>query len=268
MRPRHPFNNPAPSGSAASWPAAPMASANAGARSSVSRPISPSTCFSSFRANAMRPRSREPDIAPPRSSKVSVLAVSDAREDRLIFCASEFDGWRLNRGARLTPRTARLTLALGSAAHGSAVPCASASNPAPDILAFSRSGARHTPATDPSNCAGPSPPAIARSRPSKASNERPRSEDSFDSMLNSPRCSASRSIARIAETSGFTVIAAMPFSCGASSSKATRALARSARSAFLSTSSFSLRRAGPGLASIALSREASAGASGAIKAVI
>src|SRR6266436_594014 len=162
MRPRHPFNNPAPSGSAASWPAAPMASANAGARSSVSRPISPSTCFSSSRANAMRPRSCEPAIVPPRSSKVSLLAVSDAREDRLIFCASESEGCRLNSGARLTPRTARLTLALGSAPHGSAVPCASASNPAPDILAFSRSGARHTPATDPSNCAAPSPPALAR----------------------------------------------------------------------------------------------------------
>jgi hypothetical protein len=87
-------------------------------------------------------------------------------------------------------------------------------------------------------------------------------------MLNSPRCSVSRSIARIAETSGFAVIAAVPLSCGASSSSATRASARSARSAFLSTSSVSLRRAGPGLASIALSRAASAGASGAIRAVI
>ena len=67
----------------------------------------------------------------------------------------------------------RLTLALASCAHGSAVPCASASSPAPDSLAFSRSGARQTPVTDPSNCAGPSPAAIARSSPSSASSARP-----------------------------------------------------------------------------------------------
>ena len=61
MRPRQPFENPEPSGSAASWPAAPMASANAGARSSVSRPISPSTFFSSPSVSASaaaQPRAR------------------------------------------------------------------------------------------------------------------------------------------------------------------------------------------------------------------
>ena len=134
MRPRQPFNNPEPSGSAASCPAAPMASANAGARSSASRPTSPSTVLSSSSVTARRPRSREPEIALSRSSKVSLLPASETRDDRLMFCASASDGLRSNSGARLTPRSLRLTLALGSAAHGSAVPCASASSPAPAHL--------------------------------------------------------------------------------------------------------------------------------------
>ncbi len=268
MRPRQPFNSPEPSGSAASCPAAPMASANAGARSSASRPTSPSTFFSSSRVITMRPRSREPAIALSRSSKVSLLPTSETREERLMFCASVSDGLRSNSGARLTPRSLRLTLALGSEAHGSAVPCASASSPGPDILAFSCNGARHAPVTDPSNCAGPWPAAIPRSSPSKTSNEPPRSEDSLDSMPNSLRRSVSRSIPRMAAISGSAVIVATPLNCGASRSSTARALARSPCSEFFSRSSVSLRRAGPGLVPIELSRDTSAGASGAIRPVI
>ena len=59
---------------------------------------------------------------------------------------------------------------------------------------------------------------------------------------------------------------ATPLSCGASRSRTARALARSACSAFLSRSSASLSRAGPGAVPIALSRDASDGANGAISA--
>ena len=268
MRPRQPFDNPKPSGSAASCPAAPITSENAGARSSASRPTSPSIVFSPSSLNAMRPRSREPDIALSRSSKVNLLPISDTREDRLMFCASPSDGLRSNSGARFILRALRLTPALGSDAHGSALPCASTSSPAAHILAFSRSGAFHAPVTDPSNWAGPSAAAMVRSSPNKTSNERPLSEESFDSMANSLRRSASRSIPRIAAISGLAVIVATPLSCGASRSRTARALLRSGCSEFLSRSSVSLRRASPGPISIDLSREASAGASGSISPVI
>ena len=112
-----------------------------------------------------------------------------------MFCASVSDGLRSNSGARLTLRTLRLTLALGSDAQGSAVPCASASRPAPDSLAFSRSGARHTPVTDPSNCAGPSPAAIARRARAAPATHGRCSDDNLDSTPISLRRSASRSIA-------------------------------------------------------------------------
>ena len=71
-----------------------------------------------------------------------------------------------------------------------------------------------------------------------------------------------------ATMTGFAAIVTTPLSWGASRSSTARALARSACCAVLSRSSDSLRRAGPGLAPIALIRAASAGASGAISPVI
>jgi hypothetical protein len=138
----------------------------------------------------------------------------------------------------------------------------------PDILTFSRNGARHAPVIDPSNRAGPSPAAIARLRPSNASKAPPRSADNFVSRPNSLRLIASRSAARMAAISGFAVMVAVPLSCGASRSSTARALARSACCAFLSRSSVNLSRADPGAGPIALSRAASVGASGAISPVI
>ena len=195
MRPRQPFENPEPSGSAASCPAAPMASANAGARSSVSRPTSPSTFFSSPSVSAMRPRSREPAIALSRSSKVSRLPASETRDDRPIFCASVIRRLEIRTAApRLALRTFKLTLAFGSGAHGSAVPCASASSPVPDIFTFSRSGARHTPVTDPSNCAGPSPAAISAIEPEQRQQGTalPRRQFRFEAELAAPERSRDR----------------------------------------------------------------------------
>ena len=137
--------------------------------------------------SARRPRSREPAIAPSISSKVSLLPASDTRDDRLIFCASLSDGLRSNSGARLTcdlqidvglrrppPRDRRCLVPRRRAR-------------CPVRLRFSRSGARHTPVTDPSNCAGPSPAAIARSSPSRASSDAPCSDASLVSMVTSLR---------------------------------------------------------------------------------
>jgi len=121
----------------------------------------------------MRPRRREPAMALSRSSNLTLPRVSDTREDRFILCASASPGLRSSSGAKLTPRTLTLTLALGSAAHGSAVPCTSASSPVPDSFAFSRNGAPQTPVTDPSNCAGTSVDATVRSSPRTASKTRP-----------------------------------------------------------------------------------------------
>ena len=73
---------------------------------------------------------------------------------------------------------------------------------------------------------------------------------------------------RIAATSGLAVTVVTPLSNGESRSIVARALARSACSAFFSTSSVNLRRTGPGPAPIASIRETSDGASGWIKAVI
>ncbi len=268
MRPRQPFSSPEPSGSVASRPAAPIASAKAGARSSVSRPSSPSTFRSPSSVTAMRPRSREPDIALSRSSNVSLLARSETRAERPMFRASASDGCRPNSGARLARRTFRPTLALGSTAQGSAVPCASASRPAPDIFAFSRTGACHLPVADPSNCSGPSPAAMARSSPSRASSALACPDDSFDSIAMSLSRSLSRSIARSAASSGAAVTVATPFNCGASRSSSARASARSRCPDFLSRSSVNLSRAGPGDAANELSRVASAGASGATRPAI
>ena len=70
--------------------------------------------------------------------------------DGVDFICANTDAQALkNSGAKLTLRTFKLTPALGSGAHGSAVPCASASNPVPDILTLSRSGAFQVPVTDP-----------------------------------------------------------------------------------------------------------------------
>ena len=92
------------------------------------------------------------------------------------------------------------------------------SSPLPVSFAFNRNGEPHMPATDPSNCAGPSLAATARSSPSSASKMRLRSDDSFVSRLNAVRRSASRSIPPSADNSGIAVSVALPLSCGASRS--------------------------------------------------
>ena len=51
----------------------------------------------SSRVNDRRPRSREPAIAPSRSSKVSLLPRSDTREVTLIFCISRSDGFEIEQ---------------------------------------------------------------------------------------------------------------------------------------------------------------------------
>ena len=172
-----------------------MASAKAGARSSASRPTSPSTLLSPSSVSATRPRSREPAIAPSRSSKVSLLPgqrharrqadVLRQRVGRLeIEQRREIDAANLQADAGLGLRRpgfgGALRFGVEAGSRQSSI--------------FSRNGARHTPLTDPWNCAGPSPAAIARSSPSSASRARPCSDDSFNSMLISLRRSLSRSI--------------------------------------------------------------------------
>ena len=168
--------------------------------------------------------------------------------DRLMFCASVSDGLRSSSGARLALRTVRLTLALGSGAHGSAVPCASASSPVPDIFAFSRSGARHTPRHRSFELRRAFAGRDHAIEPEQRQQATALLRRQFRSRCRS-RCapSASRSMPWTAATAGFAVIVATPLSCGASRSSTARALARSACPAFLSRSSASLRRAGPGL---------------------
>ena len=189
------------------------------------------------------------------------------REDRPIFCASVSSGLRSSSGPKSALRTFKERLALASGAHGSAEPSASASSPVPEILALSRNAAPHAPVAVPSNCAGPSPAATVRLRPSSASKVRPCPEDNFVSIPTSLRPSAPRSMPWIAATAGFAVMMVVPLSCGASRSTTARTWARSACPALLSRSSASFRRAGPGIVPIASSRAASDGANGAIKAV-
>ena len=202
-----------------------------------------------------------------RSSKVHLLPATVRRAVSATFCASLSAGLRSSSGARLALPILRFMPALGSCAQGSVVPCASASRPAPKIFAFSRTGAPQAPLAEPSNCAKPSPAAMARSRPSNARSERPCSDDSFDSTATSLRRSISISMPLIAATVGLAVSVVMPLSCGVSSSSTARALTRSACPAILSRSSASFARAGPWPVPIALSRATSDGASGTIKAV-
>ena len=136
--PRHPLNRAAPSGSAASSPAAPIASATAGASASASTPSSPSISRGSSRLTARWPRSREPAATLSRSSKLSLLPASETLANSRTFCAALSDGFSENSGARLTLRTFRLRFAFCD--EGSAVPCASASMLAPHIFALRRSG--------------------------------------------------------------------------------------------------------------------------------
>ena len=266
-RPRQPLTRPAPSGSELSWPAAPTASAKAGASASVSRPISPSIDFSSSSASASRPRKCEPLMLLSRSSRVHLLPATLSRADRPMPCASVSPGFRPSSGARLTLLIFKFALALSSGANGSTEPCASASSPVPEILALTCSGAPHAPAACPSKRAAPSPAATTPSSPSSASSVVPCGDDSLVSTTTSLRRSASTSMPWIAATGGFAAMVVTPLSCGVSRSSTRRALARSACAAFFSSASASLARAGPGPAATAFSRAASDGANGAINAV-
>ena len=206
-----------------------MASAKAGARSSESRPTSPSTFLSSSSVTARCPRSREPAIALSISSKVSLLPTSETRDDRLTFCASGSDGLRSNSGARLTRRTVQADAGLGAPAPTvRRSPGLRRRGPAPDILAFSRSGARHTPVADPSNCAG----AVARSDRAIEPEQRQqrtallRRQLRFDADFAVPELVEIEAAQRRA--AGFAAIVTAPLSCGASRSRTACALARSA----------------------------------------
>ena len=184
MRPRQPFSSPAPSGSAASCPAAPIASAKAGARSSVSSPISPSTLLAVKRS----PR-RARAAASRRCGAVQIVEGQPAALQRhprgqIDILRQRSVGLRSSSGARLTLRTLRLTLALASCAQGSADPCASASSPR---------SRQSWPAAATARATRRSPiPRIAPGRRLRRSRDRARaapartrpcSDDSFDSTL-------------------------------------------------------------------------------------
>ena len=209
---------------------------------------------------ARRPRRCEPEAVLSRSSKVRRLPDNPTREDRLTFCADLSAGLVPNSGARLALRTRKFTLAFGSGADNSTLPCASASSPPPLSLAFSCNGRRHAPLSLPSICEAPSPAATMRSRPSSAVSEAACGDDSFDSSVKSLLRNFSMSMPLTAATGGCAASVAVALSCGASRSNTARASLRSACSAFLSRLRSSFRRVAPGSGAIASKRARSAGA--------
>ena len=104
------------------------------------------------------PRDGRADASRPavlsRSSKVRRLPERPTREDRLTFCTDLSAGLVPNSGARLALRTRKFTLAFGSGADNSTLPCASASSPPPLSFAFNCNGRRHAPLSWPSICEG------------------------------------------------------------------------------------------------------------------
>ena len=189
-------------------------------RQLLERRSRPRSSFSSPSVTARRPRSREPATLLSRSSKVSLLPASvhargQADVLRQRIRRLEIEQRRRNRRCELS----ELRLALASCAHGSAEPSASASSPVPEIFALSRNGAPHAPAAVPSNCAGPSPAATVRSRPSSGKQRAAllRRQFRFDPDFAAPercrdRCHGSP------RPAGLAVIVVTPLSCGESRS--------------------------------------------------
>ena len=153
-------------------PPAPIGNANAGASDQLVEPYFALDGFFIAQHQTRRVRATASPQWCRRDHRSSICCrASETRDDSATFCTSVSDGLRSSSGARSALRILRLTFALTSFAHGSAEPSASASSPLPVIFAFSRSGARQAPLTEPSNCIGPSAAATARSSPSSVSRE-------------------------------------------------------------------------------------------------